>query len=417
MKKRLGVIFILVTILSASFIHSTYATTAPSIGSEACILIEPSTGKILYEKNSDQKMYPASTTKVLTAILALENCSLDEVATAGFHAVADIPAGYTNAGIRVGESLTIEQLLYALMLASANEAATILAEHIAGSVESFSTMMNSKASELGCMGTHFVNANGIHDDNHYTTAHDLALIARYAMENETFRKIVSTQTYSLPDYESSPRLLKNTNSLIMSGNNSYFYPYATGIKTGFTSQAKNCLIASAKKDNVDLISVVLHAGNTEDGKSQRYLDTIHLFDYGFEQYGFQSIATEDSTIHTISVDNATKDTRVLDLKPQNAVNAFVSKSQDYSNIEPTVTLTDPISAPISEGDVMGQVSYEIDGIHYTTNLVASHQVEKSNVLTYVLFVFIVIFFLLIITSVFKKGRKYSKTRYQKRNRR
>ena len=234
----------------------------------------------------------------------------------------------------------------------------------------------------------------------------MLIIAKHAMENETFRKIVSTQTYSLPDYDTSKRFLRNTNSLIMTANsNKYYYPYATGIKTGFTSQAKNCLIASATKDNVNLISVVLHAGYTEDGSSQRYLDTIHLFDYGFEQYGFKTFVNQDSTIHTVSVENATKKTKILDLKAENTINALIQKNGDYSNLSPTVTLKEQIAAPISEGEIIGTAEYEIDGIHYKTNLLASHDVEKSYLLLTVLLIFIAIFILLICKMLIKKRKR------------
>ena len=160
------------------------------IYSESAILMEQKTGKILYEKDCHARKYPASTTKILTAIIALENCDMNETATASEYAVTSVKSGYTKADIQVGETFTIEQLIDVMMLQSANEAATIIAEHIAGSEANFANMMNQKAKEIGCLDSNFVNANGMHNENHYSTAYDLALIARYCMQNEKFREIL-----------------------------------------------------------------------------------------------------------------------------------------------------------------------------------------------------------------------------------
>lgn len=279
-KKFLYTLFLLFFI--NIFINTYVLADEPMIYSPSAILIDANTGNVLYEKNANQLMFPASTTKVLTAIIALESCPLDEKIIASHDAITSIKSGYTNANIQVGEQLTMEDLLYALLLKSANEAANVIAERIGGSIENFANIMNAKAIELGCTSTHFVNANGIHDDNHFTTAADLATITRYCMQNETFRHMVSTLSYTLPATEQYPladRVLKNTNSL-MSQESPYYYPYVIGGKTGFTTQAKNCLITMSNKDGLELISVVLHAESTEDGRSARYLDTISLLEYG-----------------------------------------------------------------------------------------------------------------------------------------
>ncbi len=280
--------FILFTIfLFTYFLIQNYVLAQElTIYSPSAILINTHTGETLYEKNSNTLMYPASTTKILTAIIAIENCDLSEKLTASQSAVTSIKQGYTNAKIQVGEQLSMEDLLYALLLKSANEAANIIAERIGGTIENFAHIMNSKAIELGCSSTHFVNANGIHDEQHYTTAHDLAIIAKYCMQNETFRKIICTKEYTLPateQYPSNDRILINTNSL-MAENSPFYYPYAIAGKTGFTTQAKNCLICMSKKDDLELISVVLHAETTPDGRSARYLDTITLLEYGNQHY-------------------------------------------------------------------------------------------------------------------------------------
>lgn len=279
------------------------------IYSEAAILMESTTGKILYEKNMNERKYPASTTKILTAIIALEKCDLDEVTTASYNAVNSIKSGYTKADIQVGEKFSIEELLNVMMVQSANEAATIIAEHISGSVSEFAKLMNEKAKEIGCKNSNFVNANGVHDENHYSTAYDMALIAKYCMKNEVFRKLANMMECSLPrtEYwqdeqveEHGERIFKNTNKLLIEGNR-YYYPYAIGVKTGFTTPAKNCLISASNKNGFELISVVLHAETTEDGLSARYLDTINLFEYGYNNFNLDDIKKEyPETVNEIS---------------------------------------------------------------------------------------------------------------------
>ena len=272
--------------------------------SEAAILIEKETGKILYEKNINEKMYPASTTKILTAIIAIENCDLNEQAIASKEAVRSVKTGYSTAAIQIGEAFTVEELLKVLMVHSANEAGNILAEHIAGSVEEFAKLMNIKAREIGCENSNFVNPHGAHEDNHYTTAHDLALIGRYAMQNETFRKIVSTMECSLPNTEYwteddslkyGERKFYNTNDLMLS-NSKYYYPYVNGIKSGYTTPAKNCLVTGSNRYGFELIAVVLHAETTMNGESARNVDTINLLDYGYSNFNKEDIIAKYGNI-------------------------------------------------------------------------------------------------------------------------
>lgn len=293
------------------------------IYSESAILMEQKTGKILYEKDCHARKYPASTTKILTAIIALENCDMNETATASEYAVTSVKSGYTKADIQVGETFTIEQLIDVMMLQSANEAATIIAEHIAGSEANFANMMNQKAKEIGCLDSNFVNANGMHNENHYSTAYDLALIARYCMQNEKFREIVKLPETSLPwtehwgqeqVNEHGERIFKNTNKM-MQPDSKYYYPYCTGIKSGFTTPAKNCLISSSNKNGFETVSVILHAESTEDGASARYVDTINLFEYGYNNYNIDDILKEynmyDTSVATQVQENVSNNSAVL----------------------------------------------------------------------------------------------------------
>ena len=273
-----------------------------SIYSDAAILMDSKTGKILYEKNSNEKKYPASTTKILTAIIAIENCNLSDTISASYNAIMSIPSGYSIAEIKENEVLTVEQLLNVFLIHSANEAGYILAEHISGSISNFADLMNQKALEIGCTDTHFTNPSGIQDENHYSTAHDMALIAQYCMKNETFRQIVCKTSYTLEPTDKTPeeRYFVTTNDLIKTSSE-YYYPYCIGIKTGYTSKAKNCLISASQKDGLELITVVLGAEFTENGKSARNTDTINLFNYGFENYKYQEILSKNSVIKNVTV--------------------------------------------------------------------------------------------------------------------
>ena len=227
-------------------------------------MIEASSGTVLYEKNLNKKLYPASTTKILTAIIAIEKCDLNEVAIASREAIYVVPSGYAIANIQVGESFTIEELLNVMLVHSANEAANVIAEHISGSMEEFAKLMNEKARQIGCKNSNFVNSNGIQNENHYSTAYDMALIAKYCMKNDKFREIISIEKCELPTTEifTEKRTFKNNNSLI-DRNDKYYYEYCIGGKTGYTKEAKNCLVAMSRKDNMELISVVLKGENTE----------------------------------------------------------------------------------------------------------------------------------------------------------
>ena len=410
--RKIFSLIIFAIILCSTFSYTLAVTLAEktnelekNLSSEAVLLMEASTGKVVYEKNGYEKKYPASTTKIMTAILAIEHCNLNETATASEFAINSVPSGYSTANIQIGETLSVKDLLYALMLQSANESAVILAEHVSGSQEAFANLMNEKAKELGCKNTHFINPNGIHNENHYTTAYDLALITQYAMKNQTFRDIVKTTSFTLPattSYPSESRTYANTNNLIIydarNRPDNYYYKYATGIKTGYTSAAKNCLVASAEKNGIEYISVVLGASITYESTgsvSHRYVDTISLFDYAFDNFSFRKLKSANNLIKTIKIENGKKDENSLDLLIASDVNSLVSLDNKSTQIDPDITLKEGLSAPITKGDIVGTISYKVEGINYTTDLIAGNDVEEykpSKIGLYVL-----IFLILIIT--------------------
>lgn len=399
--------FISVFFILLSFILPTISLGVDdnlTIYSPNAILIERETNKILYEKNAYEKKYPASTTKIMTAILALENCQLTDVATVSYDAIMTVPSGYTTANLQLDEELTIEQLLNLLLISSANDAGNVIAEHIAGSVESFASMMNTKAAELGCKNTHFTNPYGKQDSNHYSTAYDLALIADYCMDNSVFRDIVKKTAYTLgpTNKHDSERTFTTTNSLLEEDNSNradnYYYAHAIGVKTGFTTQAGNCLIGAAESNGLEVISVILDGTQTSNGLSQRYLDTITLFDFAFDNYAINKVKSSNDYVQTVEIDNATKDTKNLDLLVQDSINIFIEKENIDNELLPIIELNEDLQAPIAKGDVVGTITYDIDGITYSSNLIASKDVLKSN---FLMNFFAIIAIILIVISIFK----------------
>ena len=377
-----------------------------TLASEGAILIESSTGKILYGKNENKKLYPASTTKILTAILAIENCKPTDKITASYEAVMSLPAGYSNAAIQVGETLEFQDLLDMFLIHSANEIGNIFAEHISGSIEEFAKLMNQKTAELGCKNTHFTNPSGIHDENHYSTAYDMALIAQYCMKNETFRNTVSKKSCTVESTDKyEKRYFKNTNDLLNTSSK-YYYQYATGIKTGYTSQAKRCLIASSSKNDIELITIVL--GTQSSTPDNRYLDTINLFEYGFSNYKFEQIATKNTVIEEILVGNATKDTQNLSLLLKDDISGLIPKNLNLTTLKPTIELNNLIAAPIEKGAILGKITYNIAGTEYSSDLIASHSVEEFNPVTLLSQIGLALFILFLLGKLLFKKKKSKK---------
>lgn len=333
------------------------------------------TNAVLYSKNENQKVYPASTTKILTAIIVLENCKLDDVVTASYNSVMNIPEGYTTADIQINEQLTVGQLLELLLVYSANDAANVLAEYVGGSIDSFVSMMNTKLNELNLADTHFTNPYGLHDENHYTTAHDMAYLMKYCLKNDTFRKIAGKASCAISATNlHEPRLYSSTNELLVPDNANY-YKYLVAGKTGFTSQAKECLVSSAYRDDLELIGVVL-------GSDSRFADAKKLYQYGYSNYSIQKVVNKDAIITNLQISNASYTSKDLDLLATDEIYALMSNVENPLNIKPKITLKQGLLAPIEEGTILGTATYEINGVEYSTNLVASHSVEPSKFLVY-----------------------------------
>ena len=377
-----------------NYVLANNTNSEPNINAESALLIDNKTNKVLYSKDMNRKMFPASTTKILTAILVLENHSLDEKVTASYNAVMTIPSGYSTASIQIDEVLTVEQLLELLLVHSANDAANVLAEYTGGSIDSFVAMMNTKINELGLSDTHFTNPYGLQDNNHYTTAHDLAIIMQYCLKNDDFRKIAGQASCAIPSTnKSEPRKYSSTNELLIAGNSNY-YPNLIAGKTGYTSEAGECLVSAAYNDNLELVGVILNSNG-------RFKDTRSLYNYGYTNFSIKNIVNEKDIITNVEVKNATKDTKNLNLLVSEDIPVLANNSDDLSKIEPQITLNSDIKAPIEDDQVLGKVSYSVNGITYSTDLIAANNVEKSNFVLYCLYGLGILILILIIYKIIK----------------
>ena len=310
--------------------------TGPALGAEAAYLIEANTDTVLYSKNADEKLYPASTTKMLTCLIAVENCSMDEVITFSQNAVFSLDSGSSTIGIDPGESMTLRECLYGILVGSANEVANAVAEHIAGSTEAFAEMMNEKAAELGCTNSHFVNPHGLHNENHYTTAHDLALIAKAFFQNEQLAKFGNTASYHFEATSTQPDdfYIRNKHQLI-TGETAY--EGIKGGKTGYTEQARQTLVTCAEKNGMRLICVILK----EESPDQFY-DTVKLFDYGFTNFTTVNIA-ENETKYSIegsgffhnSTDILGNSTQLLSLDENSCL--IMPKTINFEDIDSSIS--------------------------------------------------------------------------------
>ncbi|MCI8727566.1 MAG: D-alanyl-D-alanine carboxypeptidase [Hungatella sp.] len=257
----------------------------PDIKAEGAVVINAENGQILYGKNERNQFYPASITKLMTALLVLERCGLNDTVTFSQTATTNLESGAVTLNLTEGDRLTVSQCLYALLLKSANEVANGLAEHVSGSVAGFADLMNQKAAALGCTGTHFANPSGLNDNNHYTTPYDMALIARAAFQNQTLCAINTTLSYELPATKKSEARTITMGHKMMYGTDSRYYEGIIGGKTGYTSKAGNTLVTGVEKNGVRLIAVVMKSSSTH------YEDTRALLDYGFARMGVSQAET------------------------------------------------------------------------------------------------------------------------------
>ena len=335
-----------------------HASDAISLSASSAVLIDADSGKVLYEKNANEKRGQASTTKIMTAIIALERSNNGDVVKVSPKAVG---IEGSSVYLQSGEALTMEELVYALMLESANDAAAAIAYEIAGGIPEFSVLMNEKAAELGLSNTHFTNPHGLSDEEHYTTALDLALLTSYAMQNDVFCNIVSTQKKYICTESQTPRLLINHNKLLR------IYDGAIGVKTGFTKNSGRCLVSAAEKDGLRLIAVTLNA--PDDWNDHRA-----MLDYGFSKYTCATLAESGDIRFTVPVVGGEHSCAIF--TNPHAAKAVIKEGEELSY---KVELPRFVFGGFSQGDVFGRVVwYRSDGtIAAEAPLAASFDVERT----------------------------------------
>lgn len=343
------------------------------IRATAAILINADTGEVLFEKNADELRYPASTTKILTVLLGLLMGDMDKTVTMTSSAMESLPSDSSNIPLAVGQEINFKDLLYATLVASGNDGANLIAETIGGSQENFAKMMNEAAYKFGCTNTHFVNAHGLHDDYHVTTARDLATLAREAMSNEEFRKIAKLTSFSVPANNINKGKRVSSRDVIFKKKSDkeddqpFFYQFATGIKTGHTDPAGFCYVASANKDGISLISVVLK----ETSYKRCYTDSIRLLNYGFSQYistSIEKIYRENPKIIDVSgfalddpdLGRLKLNLRKMDAEADDHITGLVNQPDAYKKAYATHTsfqFTRTLEAPIEAGETVGIFTY------------------------------------------------------------
>ena len=314
-----------------------------TISAEGGIVMDADTGAVLYGKNIHVNYFPASITKILTALIIIENCDMDDIVTFSHNAVYNVESGSSNAGIDEGDQLTVRDALYAMMLRSANEAANGLAEHLAGSIEQFAAMMNAKAVSLGCTESNFTNPSGLNDPNHYTTAYDMALIAKAAFSNETFVQIDSTLYYDLPVTKRNPDGLRiYPGHKMLKKNLSQYYPGIIGGKTGYTSLAGNTLVTCAERDGMKLVAVILN------GHQTHYTDTKALLDFGFQNFKSLKVLDYDRKYSSIENDMTiaglpTTDLSILSVQKDRSIT--LPKAAEFSDADTSISYDLSSGAP------------------------------------------------------------------------
>lgn len=342
---------------------------APDIASEAAIIADLDTGTILYAKNATRSMYPASTTKLMTAYLTLANTTMDEVVTFSKNAIYSLPSGSSHIGMKIGESLTVKDCLYGLLLPSANEVATALAEHVSGSVSAFVDLMNTTADSLGCVNTHFANANGLQDPNHMTCAYDLYRIMAGCIHYSDFIRIASSTAY----YREADQLLDRaipmgTTNQMIKKDSEYYYPSVVCGKTGWTEEAGRCLVTYASQDGRNLICVVMNAVDPE-----QYQDTSRLLNYGFEHFSVAKASEQDLSYSTQALISDSP----LGLSEQNS--SFLTlDSASRVTVPDTVSFDDLTRRPVTGEDGSRRISYELHGYPLGTASIINQVSEDTG---------------------------------------
>ncbi len=343
------------------------AKAPPTISGKNAVAIETSSGRIIYEKNAFDTANIASTTKIMTAVVTIENNSLDEIVTVSKNA-ANTPG--SSVDLKENDKIKLSELLYGLMLNSGNDAAVAIAEHTSGSVSEFAELMNKKAVEIGALNTHFVTPHGLDRDFHYSTAYDMAIIAQYALKNPIIQKLVSTQYYTMSFINGKYTNLKNTNPLLS------FYQGITGMKTGYTGLAGKCLVASAKRDGLEIIVVTLG----EPSSKLRISDTVKILDYCFENYKMYDLRELYPINFSINVKKAIQNSFI----PVYSEGVYLPLSEDEKeSIKIKKYIDKDLIAPINANKNIGKVQFKIgEDVLGEVELSTPHKIERINLAQY-----------------------------------
>ena len=389
---------ILPFLISLCLLFSLFAPAASALdepplhSAKAVVLADMDSGRLLYEMNKDEQRAPASLTKIMTVMLAVEalergEVSLDEMVTAQADCLAGLNTDSSTSGIQPGEIISYQDLLYCAMVHSANEACNILAHRVSGSVPAFVELMNRRAAELGCTSTHFSDPNGLSNENHYTTAYEMYLITREALDHPLFAEICNTRGYDMAATNlSQARSFANSNALITADSeygSSYVYPAAAGVKTGFTQLAGYCLVSTAEKDGVRLLAVVMGCDgwlNAGIDEYENFSDTIRLYNWAFSNFSYRQAVSALSTVTRVEVENAIETDAYASLRPQHDVTLLLPKDLSLDTVELSPTIyTEKLVAPIEAGTVLGRAEILIDGRSYgSVDLINALKVELSR---------------------------------------
>lgn len=363
MKKVLK-IFLTAALALSVYFSSSLTVSAAGTSAKACVVMEAGSGRILYSKNPDERLPEASTTKIMTALVVAENADADTVVR-----VPEQAQGVEGSSVylRAGEHLTVKELLYGLMLQSGNDCAVALALTVGGSIENFAAMMNDKAAALGCRNTNFVNPHGLPDDNHYTSAHDLAVISAAAMNNPLVKEIVSTKKINISNegygYD---RVIVNKNKILSS------FEGANGVKTGYTKKAGRCFVGAAERNGMQLISVVLNCG-------PMFEESMSLMDEMFDKYEMKNLAEGVAIPRCVAVKKGRSGS--VEVACESEMRFPLKKDgSENGKIRRTLSMTDVLKAPVGKGDKAGELKVSFDNrLIFSSNIVTLNKVEKAGI--------------------------------------
>ncbi len=382
MKKVLSIIitFLLIFSISTCIPVSAFQISGFELNAKGALLVNTDTDEIIYSKNADQKMYPASLTKMLVAVVVLENTAdLDaEIITMTVSVRNQIwGTGASTTGLVVGEEITARQALHALLISSGGDVAYAIAEHYGGTTEGFMQKMNETAQKIGMAHSHFGNPVGLHDEQTYTTPSDIYLLAKYATRFEVFNDITSKARYTLPaTNKSKERILSTTNFLIDPATN-YYYKYASGIKTGFTDEAGRCVVSKAGLDGYNYICIIMNC-DSKGGRRNEFLDSANLYRWAFKNFEYKSVLDINNPVGEIPVELSTA-TDHLQLYPENSLTKILPKDADQSTINLKINLNQSsVEAPVKVGTVFGTADIIYAGeVIGTVNLVNREAAEAN----------------------------------------